>query len=61
MNASTPIELNTLAVALGANLPSKFGDPSNTLQAIRPILEKTIKTWLDEYDVEMKKIEKREP
>ncbi len=36
----------TLAVGLGANLPSKFGPPHKTLNAVRPALEEEIKLWL---------------
>ncbi len=41
-----PPPATTLAVALGANLPSPIGSPSCTLKAVRPILETTIKEWL---------------
>ena len=36
----------TLAIALGANLPSKFGCPSSTLIAVRGFLEKAILEWI---------------
>ncbi|WP_320668275.1 2-amino-4-hydroxy-6-hydroxymethyldihydropteridine diphosphokinase [Prochlorococcus sp. MIT 1307] len=36
----------TLAVALGANVPSPFGPPTSTLIAVRPQLEKVICDWL---------------
>ncbi|HGY5549503.1 MAG TPA: 2-amino-4-hydroxy-6-hydroxymethyldihydropteridine diphosphokinase, partial [Prochlorococcus sp.] len=37
---------HTLAVALGANLPSAFGSPTATLRAVRPELEQAINEWL---------------
>ncbi len=37
---------NTLAIALGANLPSKVGSPASTLKAIRPEIKKTIHQWI---------------
>ncbi len=37
--------LSTLSIAIGANLPSKFGDPESTLVAIRPKIEQTIYIW----------------
>ncbi len=38
---------STLAVALGANLPGPHGEPSSTLKAVRPIIERTIKEWIE--------------
>jgi len=35
-----------MAIALGANLPSLAGPPSDTLLAIRPRLETALKRWL---------------
>ena len=35
----------SLAVALGANLPSAVGGPRDTLLAVRPLLEQTIRDW----------------
>ena len=46
MNSSKEITLNTLTIALGANIPSSKGAPSSTLIAVRPILEKEIYKWL---------------
>ncbi len=37
---------HTLAVALGANLPSAFGSPTATLRAVRPELEQAINECL---------------
>ena len=34
-----------LVIALGANIPSKFGNPITTLSAIRPEIEKNINEW----------------
>ena len=39
----------TLAIALGANIPSKFGPPSSTMVAVRGFLEKTIYEWISSY------------
>ncbi|WP_320677454.1 2-amino-4-hydroxy-6-hydroxymethyldihydropteridine diphosphokinase [Prochlorococcus sp. MIT 1300] len=36
----------TLALGLGANIPSKIGSPQETLCAVRPELEKTIQEWI---------------
>ncbi len=46
MNISNIQEPRTLAIALGANLPSKAGGPLNTLIAARPKIEQTICEWL---------------
>ena len=46
MNSSKEITLNTLAIALGANIPSSKGPPCSTLIAVRPLLEKIICEWL---------------
>ncbi len=34
-----------LVISIGANIPSKFGDPIKTIAAIRPQIEKTILDW----------------
>ena len=39
---------STLALALGANLPSAVGPPLDTLRAVRPALEQIIQEWLEE-------------
>tara|TARA_Y100001968_G_scaffold331974_1_gene388518 strand:+ start:1261 stop:1842 length:582 start_codon:yes stop_codon:yes gene_type:complete len=36
----------TLAIALGANLPSKYGPPASTLVAVRGFLSETIYEWI---------------
>ena len=41
-------EQNSLAIALGANIPSQAGTPISTLIAVRPLLEKVIHQWLFE-------------
>jgi 2-amino-4-hydroxy-6-hydroxymethyldihydropteridine diphosphokinase len=35
----------SVAVALGANQPSAFGSPRETLVAVRPLLEKLLRAW----------------
>ena len=34
-----------LVISIGANIPSKFGDPIRTIAAIRPLIEKSIRDW----------------
>ena len=34
-----------LVISIGANIPSKFGDPLRTIAAIRPQIEKSIIDW----------------
>jgi len=34
-----------LVISIGANIPSKFGDPLRTIAAIRPRIEKSIIDW----------------
>ncbi len=46
MSTTDSSSLTTLAVGLGANLPSKAGPPNATLCAARPQLETLIKDWL---------------
>jgi 2-amino-4-hydroxy-6-hydroxymethyldihydropteridine diphosphokinase len=36
---------DTLAIALGANLPSPVGEPPDTLLAVRPLLEHLLQRW----------------
>ena len=38
-------EASTLAIALGANLPSHCGSPIATLIAVRPLLEASLRQW----------------
>ena len=37
-----------LAVALGSNRPSAFGDPRDTFLAVRPVLEADLAAWADQ-------------
>jgi len=46
MSLSTTKETNTLAIALGSNLPSPAGYPESTLISVRPALEIEICDWL---------------
>ena len=34
-----------LVISIGANIPSKLGDPIRTIAAIRPLIEKSIRDW----------------
>jgi 2-amino-4-hydroxy-6-hydroxymethyldihydropteridine diphosphokinase len=36
---------DTLAIALGANLPSRAGSPADTLLTLRPLLEQVLQQW----------------
>ncbi len=46
MDSPTLKEPRTLAIGLGANLPSLLGPPTATLVAVRPEIEKIICDWL---------------
>tara|TARA_Y100001968_G_scaffold136503_1_gene124604 strand:- start:54743 stop:55324 length:582 start_codon:yes stop_codon:yes gene_type:complete len=46
MSTSSSHSSKSLAIALGANIPSKAGSPIDTLIAIRPILEVIICDWI---------------
>ncbi len=46
MHSDHDIPSNTLAIALGANIPSSVGSPYSTLIAVRPLLEKVICEWI---------------
>ncbi len=48
MDTSTNKESRTLAIALGANLPSPIGPPVSTLVMVRPALEKVVNAWLSD-------------
>ncbi len=39
----------TLAIGLGANIPSPAGTPRSTLISVRPILEKNINEWINAF------------
>ena len=58
MHTSPTKEPNTLAVALGANLPSSAGSPIATLVSVRPKLEQVICNWLSTSLEEKSIIEK---
>ncbi len=45
-NYSTP---KTLAIGLGANLPSKIGSPTATIIAARPMLEREVCLWIKSF------------
>ncbi len=40
---------NTLAIGLGANIPSPVGTPRSTLIKARPVLEKNINIWINAF------------
>lgn len=46
MSSQNVDKKNTLAIALGSNLPSHAGDPISTLIAVRPQVEKVIIKWI---------------
>ena len=58
MPSSIQKEPTTLAIALGANLPSPVGSPTKTLIKVRPELEAVIQDWLTDSLAENKGIEK---
>jgi 2-amino-4-hydroxy-6-hydroxymethyldihydropteridine diphosphokinase len=56
------VEACTLAVALGANLPSSVGDPIDTLKAVRPKLEQCLRGVLgDLQDVHWSPLFRTDP
>ena len=44
----------SLAIGLGANLPSHVGEPQSTLITIRPLLEKLIYEWIQSLPLKEK-------
>ena len=58
MPSSIQKEPTTLAIALGANLPSPVGSPTKTLIKVRPELEAVIQDWLTDSLAENNGIEK---
>ena len=46
MSTSIVPPSKTLAIALGANLPSKYGPPTSTLIEVRRILKEIVEEWL---------------
>jgi 2-amino-4-hydroxy-6-hydroxymethyldihydropteridine diphosphokinase len=57
MPSSTPKEPITLAIALGANLPSQAGSPIQTLVKVRPELEAVIQDWVTDSLVQKTVVE----
>ena len=45
MTYAKPVPKRKLIIAIGANIPSKFGNPITTLTSIRPEIEKNIYEW----------------
>ncbi len=45
MSASLADQAQSLAIALGANLPSRAGEPRQTLITVRPQLERLVCSW----------------
>ena len=56
MTSPISSEPRNLVIGLGSNIPSKAGNPIETLKAVRPLLEKIIFDWISECSLE--KIEK---
>jgi 2-amino-4-hydroxy-6-hydroxymethyldihydropteridine diphosphokinase len=47
VSASLADQAQSLAIALGANLPSSAGEPHQTLITVRPQLEQLVTTWAE--------------
>ena len=45
MTYAKPEQELKLVISIGANIPSKLGDPIRTIAAIRPLIEKSIRDW----------------
>ena len=45
MTYAKPEQELKLVISLGANIPSKLGDPLRTIAAIRPQIEESIREW----------------
>jgi len=45
MTYAKPEQELKLVISIGANIPSKFGDPVRTIAAMRPQIEKNISEW----------------
>ena len=45
MSYAKPAQELKLVISIGANIPSKLGDPLRTIVAIRPQIEKIIREW----------------
>ncbi len=45
MTYAKPEKELKLVISIGANIPSKLGDPIRTIAATRPLIEKSISDW----------------
>ena len=45
MTYAKPAQELKLVISIGANIPSKLGDPIRTIAATRPLIEKSISDW----------------
>jgi len=45
MTYAKPEQELKLVISIGANIPSKLGDPIKTIAATRPLIEKSIRDW----------------
>ena len=45
MTYAKPAQELKLVISIGANIPSKLGDPIRTIAATRPLIEKSIRDW----------------
>ena len=45
MTYAKPEQELKLVISIGANIPSKLGDPIRTIAATRPLIEKSIRDW----------------
>ena len=45
MTYAKPEQELKLVISIGANIPSKIGDPIRTIAATRPLIEKSIRDW----------------
>tara|TARA_B100000700_G_scaffold313178_1_gene397820 strand:+ start:1738 stop:2304 length:567 start_codon:yes stop_codon:yes gene_type:complete len=52
MTSSISSEPRNLVIGLGANIPSKAGDPIETLKTVRPLLEDLISDWISKCSEE---------
>jgi len=51
MTYAKPVPKWKLIIAIGANIPSKFGNPITTLTSIRPEIEKNIYEWNISFNI----------
>ena len=52
---------NGLCISIGANIDSKFGNPLESLLICKPLTEKIIKNWINQYKFEKKGIKTSKP